>query len=116
MSVSTIPVWGTPPELTNPSSSARRFNDIIEVSDRQRGLDTIMWTSKFWKATAERAIKTFAQAAVAALGAGYTGILEVDFASVVSVAALATVLSVLTSVASAGAGEPGTPSLVAGGE
>lgn len=91
-------------------------NAIIVVSDRQRGLDTTMWTSKFWKSTAERAIKTFAQSAVAALGAGYTGILTVDFASVVSVAALATVLSVLTSIASANAGDAGTPSLVAGGE
>lgn len=75
-----------------------------------------MWTSKFWKLTAERAVKTFAQALAAALATGATGVLEVDFAAALSVAALATLLSVLTSVASAGVGEEGTPSLVAGGE
>lgn len=75
-----------------------------------------MWTKTFWKSTAERAVKTFAQAAVAALGAGFTGLLDVDFVSVVSVAGLTTVLSVLTSVASSGVADQGTPSLVAGGE
>jgi hypothetical protein len=60
----------------------------------------MMWTVAFWKATAERALKTFAQAFAAFLVADATGILEVDWAKGASVAALATLLSVLTSVGS----------------
>lgn len=72
-----------------------------------------MWTLDFWKDTAERAIKTFAQAVVAGLTAGVTGILEVDWITVVSVSALAALVSVLTSVASAPFSSRGTASLVA---
>lgn len=71
-----------------------------------------MWTLDFWKDTAERAIKTFAQAVVAGLTAGVTGILEVDWLTVVSVSALAALVSVLTSVASAPFSAKGTASLV----
>jgi hypothetical protein len=109
-----VPLWSVPLALFD--RLVNRYSDIIRVSDRQRGLDITMWTKTFWKAAAERAVKTFAQAAGAVLAAGGTGLLEVDFVSVVSVAGLATLLSVLTSVASSGVGEPGTPSLVAGGE
>lgn len=71
-----------------------------------------MWTLDFWKDTAERAIKTFAQAVVAGLTAGVTGILEVDWLTVVSVSALAALVSVLTSVASAPFSTKGTASLL----
>ena len=71
-----------------------------------------MWTKTFWIDTAERAIKTFAQAVVAGLTAGATGILDVDWVTVVSVSALAAVVSVLTSVASAPLADKGTASLV----
>lgn len=70
----------------------------------------MLWTVEFWRAGAERAIKTFAQALVAVLGAGATGLLDVDWAQAFSVAALAAVLSVHTSVASAGVSNAG-PSL-----
>ena len=61
---------------------------------------------RFWKASAERAIKTAAQVAVATIGTT-AAIHEVDWAVVGSATALATVLSVLTSVASgARDGEP----------
>ena len=61
---------------------------------------------RFWKASAERAIKTAAQVAIATIGT--TALIhEVDWAVVGSATALATVLSVLTSVASgASKGEP----------
>lgn len=56
---------------------------------------------KFWAETTERAVKTFAQAAVALLTAGpVVGLIDVDFAQVASVAGLAAAVSVLTSVAS----------------
>lgn len=65
---------------------------------------------EFAVATAERAIKTFAQAAVAMLTGGAMGIVDVDWLNVLSVSALAAVVSVLTSIASAPAGGDG-PSL-----
>lgn len=53
---------------------------------------------KWWKAAGIRAIKTVAQTAVAMIGTGTIGILDVDWKVVVSTAALAGVLSLLTSI------------------
>jgi hypothetical protein len=61
---------------------------------------------QFWIDTADRAVATFAQASVATLTAGVTGILEVDPIQLVSVAGLAAAVSVLTSVAFRGGTEP----------
>lgn len=65
----------------------------------------------FFKDLAERAIKTFAQAMIGALGAGATGLIGVDWLQALSIAGFATVVSILTSLAS---GIPGdnTASLV----
>lgn len=52
----------------------------------------------YWEYAGERAIKTFAQAAIAAVGADAIGITSVDWAQVGSVAALAGVMSLLMSV------------------
>lgn len=71
-----------------------------------------MWTQSFWRQAAERAVKTFAQAMVAVLTAGATGLLEVDWGQSFSVAGLAAVVSLLTSVATSGMGPQGTPSAV----
>ena len=57
-------------------------------------VDTIKWC----KATGVRAIKTMAQAAIGAIGAG-TMISSIDWKLVVSTAVVAGVVSVLTSVA-----------------
>lgn len=46
----------------------------------------------------ERAAKTVAQAALAVLGTGAVGVLDVDWIHVLSVSALAGVMSLLTSV------------------
>lgn len=55
---------------------------------------------KAWaKAALIRAIKTFAQAAVALIGTGAVGFTDLDWVRIVSVAGVAAVLSILTSVA-----------------
>lgn len=46
----------------------------------------------------ERAVKTFAQTALATIGVGAVGIFEVDWVNVLSVSGLALVMSLLTSV------------------
>ena len=73
----------------------------------------MIWSAPFWKAAAERAIKTAAQTAIATIGT--TALLEqVDWLIVASTVATATVLSVLTSVASAaGDGNPSAGSFEA---
>lgn len=54
---------------------------------------------KFWIDTFDRAIATFAQAALGAMGAGVAGLFAVDWVPVLSVAGLAAAMSVLSSVA-----------------
>ena len=66
-----------------------------------------MFTLAFWKAAAERAVKTFAQSLAALLVADGTDILSTDWGGRLSVAGMAAVVSVLTSVASSQIGGPG---------
>lgn len=54
---------------------------------------------KFWVDTFDRAVATFAQAALATMGAGIAGLFEINWTPVLSVAALAAVTSILSSVA-----------------
>ena len=58
-------------------------------------------TKEFWTYAGERAIKTFAQTAVAYFGAGSVGLFAVDWVAFLSVSLGSAVLSLLTSVASA---------------
>ena len=69
-------------------------------------------SSSFWKDAIERAVKTFAEAALATLGAGALNVLTVDWVGVLSLGAGASVLSLLASVASSSLGNPGTASAV----
>jgi hypothetical protein len=71
-----------------------------------------MWSLAFWKDTAERAIRTAAQALLALWGTQVTGIMQVDWAQALSVAALAALSSVLMSLIATGVGDKGTPSFV----
>ncbi len=59
---------------------------------------------QFWVDTADRVVATFFQAAVAILGVGTTGLLDVDFQQVLSVAGLAAVVALGTSIAFRGNG------------
>lgn len=54
---------------------------------------------KWFKAAGTRAIKTMAQTAVALLGTGAIGVLDVDWLAVLSASALAGIVSLLTSIA-----------------
>ena len=72
-----------------------------------------IWTAQFWKATAERAIATAAQSALAALGTDLVGVLDMDAVAVLSLAGGGAVLSILKSIAATAA--TGSPS-IGGGE
>lgn len=60
-----------------------------------------MFASLFWRGAAERAVKTFAQALIAVLGADGFGLLNAPWLTALSTAGMAALLSVLTSVATA---------------
>lgn len=73
-----------------------------------------MFTVMFWRSTAERAVKTAAQSAVAAIGT--TAVVQsLDWAVVGGTSAVATLLSVLSSIASASVGDEGSPSAIESG-
>ena len=55
--------------------------------------------ARWWKAALIRALKTFAQAMVAQIGAGSIGIVEFGWEAALSVSAMAAVLSLFTSLA-----------------
>lgn len=59
-----------------------------------------IFTIAFWKAAAERAVKSGAQGAILAFGAGQANILELDWATLGGFAGGALVLSLLTSIGS----------------
>jgi hypothetical protein len=68
-----------------------------------------MFTLAFWKAAAERALKTFAQSLVGSLAVA-SGLTDAPWLPALSAAGLATLASLLTSVVSSGVGSSG-PSL-----
>lgn len=53
----------------------------------------------WFKAAGIRAVKTMAQAALAVLGTGTIGLMEVDWLNIVSITLMAGICSVLTSIA-----------------
>lgn len=71
-----------------------------------------MLSRQFWADLAERAVKTFAQAALATLGLGSVDVLSTNWVGVLSVGAGAALVSVLTSLASEQWGDKGTASVV----
>ena len=71
-----------------------------------------MFTLVFWQATAERAVKSFAQALAAMLGTGGVGLLDVAWWTSLSVAGMTALLSVLTSLSSVKVGPSDSPSVV----
>ena len=53
----------------------------------------------WFKAAGLRAVKTMAQSALAVLGSGMIGVLDVDWLNLISIAIMAGVCSILTSIA-----------------
>ncbi|WP_051765137.1 holin [Streptomyces sp. NRRL F-5135] len=73
-----------------------------------------MTTAAFWKATAERMIRTYAQAVLAVAGGDGLGIVDVDWGQALSVGGLAAVLALLTAIVTSGGTEgPGITETVA---
>ncbi|AXH67262.1 metallophosphoesterase [Streptomyces phage Wofford] len=70
-----------------------------------------MKTSKFWKDSFERAVKTFAQSAVAIMAVS-TSLFDVSWMQAAGTAGLAALVSLLTSIGSAGVGSSESASLV----
>lgn len=62
----------------------------------------IFFSMDFWNYSMERAIKTFAQAAIAAIGTGSIGLLAIDWVNVLSLSGGAALLSLLTSIVTQG--------------
>jgi hypothetical protein len=72
-----------------------------------------MWTKSFWRQTLERAIKTFAQSMLLALGASKAfNLFLLDWKTLLGFGLGGMVLSVLTSLSSLSIGPAGSPSLV----
>ncbi|CAM5590599.1 hypothetical protein SALBM135S_03221 [Streptomyces alboniger] len=61
-----------------------------------------MNTGAFWKATAERAVRTAAQSSLALMAGDGIGILDVNWGEVASVGGLAAVAAVLTAIVTSG--------------
>lgn len=68
------------------------------------------YDADYWKATGERALKTFFQVLLAVIGTDALGALSADWQQALSVAGMSALLSVLTSLAGVKAG-PAGPSL-----
>jgi hypothetical protein len=68
-------------------------------------------TKAFWAATAERAVKSFGQGALAAVGVDLASAWSLNYAEIAGIGAGTALASVLTSLASATVGDKGSPSL-----
>jgi hypothetical protein len=71
-----------------------------------------MFTQYFWRATFERAVKSFAQSLLALLSAQQIGVLDVRWVTTFSTAGMVALLSVLTSLASSQVGNAQDPSVL----
>lgn len=58
-----------------------------------------MWTKEFWKAVGTRAVRTFAEGALAYIGTGAVVLGDVNWLAAASAGAMASVVSVLMSMA-----------------
>lgn len=71
-------------------------------------------TGAFWKATGERAVRTFAQGTLGAVSADGLGLLDVNWGDAFGIGGLAAALAVLTAIATSGGTEgPGITETVA---
>lgn len=61
-----------------------------------------MQSLAFWKATGERALRTFAQSVLALITGDGLGVLDVDWGQAASVGGLAAIAAVLTAIVTSG--------------
>lgn len=73
-----------------------------------------MFTAKFWRRTAERAVRAFAAALVGALTAGMALTDVAQWKAALITAGTAALVSVLMSLAGSKVGDPSSPSFVSG--
>ena len=71
-----------------------------------------MRSKAFWANAGERAVRTFAQALVAVMVAGFVFTDAAAWGEALLSAAVAALISLLTSVAASGVGDPTSPSLL----
>jgi len=71
-----------------------------------------MRSKAFWANAGERAVRTFAQALVAVMVAGFVFTDAAAWGEALLSAAVAALISLLTSVAASGVGDPVSPSLL----
>lgn len=71
-----------------------------------------LFTAKFWIATAERAIRSFAASLASLLTASGTGLLETSWAEKLSVAGMAALVSVLLAIGGGTFGKGDGPSFI----
>jgi hypothetical protein len=76
----------------------------------------MIWTKHFWLESAERAVKTAAQAALAFFVIGETAFPAISWGEVAGAAAVGAIASLLTSMVSAPFGPADSPSLVREGD
>lgn len=70
-----------------------------------------IWTGDFWRASAERSVKSVAYSALSLIIANGTGLLDTNWIEVLSVAGMAGLISILGSIASDAATGGTGPSL-----
>ena len=73
-----------------------------------------MWQAPFWKSTAERTIRTFAQALLALIGTNLVAVTDLDWPQMLLASTTAAIITVLTCVVATGVGDEGSPSLLRG--
>lgn len=71
-----------------------------------------MFSLAFLEDAAERAIRTFAQGVLGAIGAGTVSIIDVDWAQAAGIGGLAAVVSLLMSIVATGVGNRGDASFL----
>jgi hypothetical protein len=65
-----------------------------------------MFKISFWSYSGERAIKTFAQTAIAMIGTNSVGLFDLNWLSIIGVSGTAALLSILTSIVSVNTTNP----------
>jgi hypothetical protein len=103
--------------LPNPATGRDPYHDrprflLIPEAHASKEAEVIVFSRYFWRAAAERAVKSFAQSLLALLSAQQIGLLDVAWVASLSTAGMVTLLSVLTSLASTQVGDSRDPSAV----